>query len=1441
MSDEEREIVNHEEDHSGSEGEGEGEDVTRDSVTDSSEEEDDDDNEEEIQKVREGFIVDDEDEEIESTKKRRHKKRKRERERPEQNDALDEDDLELLLENSGVKPRGQGNKLKRLKRKTSEEDQDSQVDVPKEHDRQSRTSPAVPDIFADDDEEEEELGEGLIDHDEDRGAIPRDRSNMLDEFEDFIEEDELSDEDKEMRKQRQLERQRVKQRGPKLDTSKLSNVDRKSLQELFEVFGDGREYEWALEAQEDEDLGAAGNEDPTSLDEVFEHSELKERMLTEEDNLIRIIDIPERFQKYRSSLTYIDLNDEELELEKKWVADAMLQERKAFQGGVLEKPFKNAVGTIVEYVSKNSYEVPFIWSHKRDDLLYSASADGTGVHKLLFEDDLWRIVKLDIEYHSLYEKRLNMEKLIEELGIDDDLTRDIKSLNTMVAVQDTQDYINFNYAKQIQALSNKESNEDEDSEERRAKTTNKGKKHSKYALFDRIKSNILYDGVEAYGITAKQFGENVQDQSSQGFNITYRIHATDDSHEPPDFLINKLVDDEEALFRDQKTAKDAIRRTFADEIFHNPKIRHEVRSTFASFASISVSITEKGRNTIDNYSPYADIKYAINRFPSELVQTPDVFLRMLEAEQLGLAVITVEPRDFENWFQSIFNCLKSDGSSEVSDQWNKEREIVLRLAFKKLCAMVALNTKEDLRRECERLIALEVRTKFLAKLDQAPFTPYGYDKGTKSNVLVLTFGKGDYDSAVVGVFVKDSGKVQDFFKSDTNPIRDLESEETFSGQLKEFFDKNLKVDKPDVLVISGFNANSKRLYDIVTKFVTENGITVNVDEIEKPEKIPLINVIWGPDETARLYQNSERAKLEFPDKPQLVRYAVGVAKYIQDPLLEYVSLGEDILSLSFHEHQKLISNDLVNEALESAFVDIVNVTGVDINVAVRDSYIAQTLQYVAGLGPRKASGLVRNIINNLNSTLVSRSDLIQEGLMTANVFVNCASFLYIPVENVVDSLSDSVELLDATRIHPQEYDMARKIATDAIDMDLEDFDGDATSAIQNLYNDDVTKVNDLDLVGYGKELYEKLGRKSFTTLLMIKDELINNYEELRKRFRIMDDVEVFTMLTGETRKSFGRGLIVPLTIVKVGKNYRDPTSRIRFAKGVTSSMVQANIEEDKIPSDLDLVQGQVVQAVVFEVFYESFTSVMSLLREDIKRASTPRIVKEGNKWNFRAEEDDWRREKEKEKAQLAKTRNIQHPLYRSFNYKQAEEFLAPQNLGDCVIRPSSKGPKYLTITWKVGNNLFQHLSVEERTRGKFKEYVVDGKTYSDLDQLIFQHIQAISRKVNEMVHHPKFRAGTMSEVTEWLESYTKANPKNSAYIFCYDHKNPGYFLLLFKVNVDTPIKTWHVRTETDGYALKNFLYTSMTKLCNGFKQVFKTYSNPLNQPAPSTGYGYNGY
>ncbi|KAM9922529.1 hypothetical protein OXX80_011841, partial [Metschnikowia pulcherrima] len=130
--------------------------------------------------------------------------------------------------------------------------------------------------------------------------------------------------------------------------------------------------------------------------------------------------------------------------------------------------------------------------------------------------------------------------------------------------------------------------------------------------------------------------------------------------------------------------------------------------------------------------------------------------------------------------------------------------------------------------------------------------------------------------------------------------------------------------------------------------------------------------------------------------------------------------------------------------------------------------------------------------------------------------------------------------------------------------------------------------------------------------------------------------------------------------------------------------------------------------------------------------------------------------------------------------------------------------------------------VEEVTHNTGRDYVVDRKKYADLDQLIFQHVQAIAKHVTEMCRHPKFREGALAEVHEWLESYTRANPKNSAYVFCYDHKAPGWFLLLFKVNVNTPITTWHVKTEVNGFILKGFSYPNMMRLCNGFKQTFKS-------------------
>lgn len=1477
--------------------------VSDDGDDSSDEDDDEDDDEEAIQRVREGFIVDDDEEE---NIRRKHKKRRRREAGDEArapgsggDDALDEDDLELLMENSGVRPaarKSQHGKLKRLKRASAADEGDDnndsgrsnrEADVEGADVRQSRRVAGLNDMFSDD-ASELEIEEDIA-RDSQAGALSAvgvsDDRNILDEFEDFIEDDEFSDEDEEnkRRQAKQKAAQRARKAGPRLDTSKLSSVDRESLQQLFEVFGNGAEYEWALEAQEIEDDGNGENAEPTSLDEVFEHAELKERMLTEEDNVIRIVDVPERYQKYRALLNYIDLDDSEMALEQQWIHKILRRERGMVGANAVtefDQNFKNAVFKVVEFVSKDNYEVPFIWTHRRDFLLYSEESTGedgavqSKVHKLLYEDDLWRIVRLDIEYHSLYEKRLNIERLIEALQLtDDDLVNDIKNLETMVSIQDLHDYINFTYSAELRDLATRRAEErerqraergsagDDDAEEEDPEEDllGKAKKHFKYAVFERIRGNVLYDAVRAFGISAKEFGENVQDQLSKGFEVPYRIHATDDAVELPQELLEKLCEDEEVLYKDPENALQAVRKTFAEEIFHNPKIRHEVRTTYKDFVLISCAVTEKGRLVIDNHNlQFADLKYAIHRTPADLVSHPDVFLRMLQAELLGLLVIKVETKDYQNWYQCIYNCLLSDGSSDISEQWNKERDLVLQQAFKKLTSMVALNTKEDLRRECERLVQNEVRRHVLHKFDQAPFTPSFFDKGTRPKVLALSFGKGDYQSAVLGCFLRDNGKVEEFFKSESNPIRDRDSEDKFAGQLKEFFDRALHGQMPDVVVVAGFNAVSKRLYDSVRNFVSNNDLRVNTEDIQLAEgtPVPLIPVIWGQDETARLYQNSERAKQEFPDKPPISRYCVSLARYVQNPLLEYVSMGEDILSLTFCDSQKLVSNDHVIDAVETVFVDIVNMVGVEINEALIDPVVARLLPYVAGLGPRKASGLIRNINLKLGGSLIVRSDLIEHELTTATIFINCLSFLNIPFDEGISVRETlQIELLDATRIHPEDYDLARKMAADALDLDEEDMVHveEQGGIIYQLFQDGAGKVDELNLTAYGKELESKFGKKKYATLQSIKEELVNNYEELRSRFHVLDTPEVFQMLTGETTTTFAKYVLVPVTVNKVVKSTRGfqgnfDDAPARFAKVTTSLLIQGSIEENYIPPNTHLSQGQVVQVCVIDVGYELFTADFSLLPEDLTRAAQPRFSKEVDKWDFEAEQADLQREQAKERAQLSKTRNIQHPLFHNFNHRQAEEYLAPQAVGDCVLRPLLRGIEYLTATWKVHNNLFQHLSIHETLHGGLRQYVVEGKRYDDLDQLIFQHIQAIAKHVDEMCRHPKFREGTLSEVNGWLELYTRANPKNSAYVFCFDHKAPGWFLLLFKVNVNTPVTTWHVKTECDGYRLKGFLYPNMLRLCNGFKQTFKLYVKSVTdktrgapRPAPVETYGGYGF
>ena len=84
---------------------------------------------------------------------------------------------------------------------------------------------------------------------------------------------------------------------------------------------------------------------------------------------------------------------------------------------------------------------------------------------------------------------------------------------------------------------------------------------------------------------------------------------------------------------------------------------------------------------------------------------------------------------------------------------------------------------------------------------------------------------------------------------------------------------------------------------------------------------------------------------------------------------------------------------------------------------------------------------------------------------------------------------------------------------------------------------------------------------------------------------------------------------------------------------------------------------------------------------------------------------------------------------------------------------------------------------------------IGDQTFEDLDELIVTYIEAVARKVEELMAHPKYRPGGTNALNEHLTALTQANPKMSAYGFCQSEK-PGYFNLGFKLSIRGPPMRW---------------------------------------------------
>ncbi|CAO3647097.1 unnamed protein product [Mucor fragilis] len=1338
---------------------------------DDEDEEEEEEDEEEARKVAEGFIVDDEDSDASDEVAVRRKKRKKVEDYDED---LDEEDLDLLEENTGIKlNRSTGPKLKRLKRGREEQSYE-------------KSSKGVDNIFSDDDDLAAEQAEqepsrdshrrGRDDYAEEYDDRARYRHrDAYDDMGDFIADEDDEDDLDETLGERSQPRGYDDDRGRRGKANKdmmdilPEGISEDVLVDMYDIFGDGADYEWAQ--YDDEETEAAKEREP-QLADIFEPSELAERMMTEEDEEIRLRDVPERLQMRYEGLankTFEQATNDQVQEEGAWISRIMARQRGHEQP---TDQFMAAVAHVVSFFTREFLEVPHIKDHRRD---YFTEVDKvTGISKeILTEKDLWEIYDLDFKYHSFMDRRNALKEFIAKCQIVDGYVETmLDRVDKVEEVTDLTDYINLRFSDKINLMQQQ---------------TRGPKRPMNKSLYELSQTSKIGECLPRFGISAKEFGTNYMEGNLR--------------HTPDDLSMDPIVEAElyiDSNFPDAMRVLKAVRSVLAQEMSFDPQVRKAMRKDWESFATVTVKPTEKGYSVIDELHPMHPFKFLTEKPITEFKDGQ--FLHILKGESDNLLTITISIADYPAWFNRIATFYVSDAYSDTAQQWNDQRKEIIEQALKEhLMPLMSKYVREKLRIEAQESICQASFENLYSKINVGPFRgAESHFKSPLPRVVTVSSGNGSVKDPVVAIFVNQRGKVLDQIQ-----VPNLK-DERYWKEMSDF----IKSKKANVLGVAGYNAETRRVIKHMQTMLSE------INQSHEHNGISRMDMVVVDDEASRLYKNSRRAQEEFNEHSETMRYCISLARRLQSPVLEYVGLGRDLLAIHHHDLQYLVPEDTLFFYLERALISVVNDLGFDINAAITSTYHANALQYVCGFGPRKSQSILKKI--EATGELESRTALVLRKLTPANTFMNCAS--YLRIRDI-----DGADILDDTRIHPQDYELARKMAADALEIDedeMDDYDS-KVAVVTRVIKEYPDKLNDLILDDYAVVLRKQYNAPKRQILEHIKLELQGPYHDRRHRYSRPTTEETFIMVTGETRQTLSEGFIIPAMVVAT----RGKIANCVLDSGMEGMIYVENASDEHVMNVGDVLQvGQTINCKVLRIDRDKFMVDLSSKASDTKPGSDYELRKLPLDPYYDHVEETKEREQHRSsrRKQARSTRVIKHPLFRPFNHMEAEEFLASRQRGDLVIRPSSHGYDHIAITWKVDEDVYQHLDVVE-VKNKDDPHApvrlrIGNQTFEDLDELIVTYVEAVARKVEELMSHPKYQPGGTRALNEHLTALTQANPKMSAYGFCQSEK-PGYFDLGFKLSIRGPPMRWVVRVLPDGYRLRDVSYAQVDDLINGFKHI----------------------
>ena len=461
-----------------------------------------------------------------------------------------------------------------------------------------------------------------------------------------------------------------------------------------------------------------------------------------------------------------------------------------------------------------------------------------------------------------------------------------------------------------------------------------------------------------------------------------------DRKTPPAVLAEAYVKDEVA---DVKTALEGARDIIAEELSENADLLGRLRGYMQQKSFVVSKVADEKKENAEKFSDYFDHREPWAKVPSHRALA---MLRGWNEEVLSVTIETdaddtspIKPAE-----AIVAAALETQGDGP-GDQWL--RDVAGWTWRVKLNSSLSLELIRDMKERAEeeaiRVFARNLKDLLLA----APAgmrTAMGLDPGIRTGVKVAVVDETGklLETATVYPF---------------QPKNDLAGTQAALASL-------IRKHRVDLIAIGNGTASRE----------TEKVVADLIAKLPAPKPTKVVVSEAG----ASVYSASELAAQEFPNLDVSLRGAVSIARRLQDPLAELVKIEPKSIGVGQYQHD--VDQAKLGRSLDAVVEDAVNAVGVDLNTAS-----APLLARVSGLNATLATQIVT--YRNENGAFRKRQELLKVPRLGARTFEQCAGFLRI---------QNGDEPLDASAVHPEAYDVARKIVA-ACGRDLRSLMGDSTT------------------------------------------------------------------------------------------------------------------------------------------------------------------------------------------------------------------------------------------------------------------------------------------------------------------------------------------------------------------------------------------------------------